>query len=90
MRTAKISIILTLLVSIVGLSNCSTGSVEKSEKLTITAVSAKQFISNNCISCHSELVQEAERLAPSFFAMRKQYLKDHPEKADFTEAMLFF
>jgi hypothetical protein len=91
MRTAKISIILTLLVSIVGISNYSSICAEKSVKKTVTIDhSDKQFLSNNCISCHSETAKEAERLAPPFFAIRKHYLKAHPEKANFTQAILDF
>lgn len=53
-------------------------------------VQGESLLKKNCYSCHNPETAHDERLAPPFFAIKKHYLKDHPEKAAFTEAMLEF
>lgn len=74
----------------VGISNCSNLSVDANEQTVAQTNKAKQFLKQNCLACHSETARESERLAPPFFAIRKHYLKDFPEKGDFEAAMLAF
>tara|TARA_R110002050_G_scaffold54057_1_gene122627 strand:+ start:2801 stop:3748 length:948 start_codon:yes stop_codon:yes gene_type:complete len=90
MKNAKLSFVLILLVSIVGISNCSNLSVDANEHTVAQTNKAKQFLKQNCLACHSETARESERLAPPFFAIRKHYLKDLPEKEAFEAAMLAF
>ncbi|PTM03313.1 MAG: hypothetical protein DA405_10790 [Bacteroidetes bacterium] len=90
MKNAKLSLVLVLLVSILGLSNCSNLSVDTKEQTVAQTNLAKQFLRQNCLACHCETARESERLAPPFFAIRKHYLKDYPQKENFEAAMLTF
>ena len=90
MKNAKLNILLILLISFLGISQCSNPSKSEAKQTEADHNSGKEFIANNCLSCHSPSAQQAERIAPPLFTVREYYLKDHPQKEAFTEAMLAF
>lgn len=90
MKNAKLNILLILLLSFLGISQCANPSKSDAKQTEADHNSGKEFIANNCLSCHSPSAQQAERIAPPLFAVREYYLKDHPEKEAFTGAMLAF
>jgi len=90
MKNAKFNILLILIVSLLGVSNCSNPTASEAKQSESDQKSGKEFIANNCLSCHSPSAQPSERIAPPLFAVREHYLQDHPEKEAFTEAMLGF
>jgi cytochrome c553 len=90
MKNAKFNILLILIVSVLGISNCSSPTVSEARQSESNHKSGKEFIANNCLSCHSPTAQPDERLAPPLFALRKHYLEDHPEESAFVSAMLDF
>ena len=60
--------------------------VLSAEKLATT----KEYVALNCQTCHSPDADHDSRLAPPFFAIRKHYLKEFPEQADFEKAIKSF
>lgn len=50
----------------------------------------KTILESQCYSCHSPTAAHGERLAPPMAAVKKHYLKKHPLREDFVEALLAF
>jgi cytochrome c553 len=64
-----------------------------SEKAALKASSPNEslsFMEDNCYSCHHPSAGENERLAPPMAAVKKHYLKDHPNRAEFVSAWVNF
>jgi len=90
MKKSKFLILLVLIISILGISNCSNPSFSEGAQNKSDKKKGQQFIAKNCLSCHSPTARASERIAPPLFAVHRHYLKDHPEKKDFVAAMRSF
>ncbi len=90
MKHLKYKTLFILVLVVAGLSNCSNSAQGDAKQNEKEIKQAKAFLANNCLSCHSPSAKSEERLGPPLFAVRKHYLKDHPEKEAFVSAILGF
>jgi len=72
---------------------CNQGPAQSTDDRVLSAerlATTKEYVALNCQSCHAPNADHDSRLAPPFFAIRKHYLKEFPEQADFEKAIKSF
>lgn len=87
----RILTVLSLLI--LGLVACRQAATDTITVDTLSAErreASEKLLKQNCQNCHAPFVGADTRLAPPFFAIRKHYLKEYPEKGDFIKAIMAF
>lgn len=86
-------ILIVLSLFILGLVACreaSKDSINVDELSAERLEASEKVLKQNCQNCHAPFADADTRLAPPFFAIRKHYLKEYPEKGDFIKAIMAF